>query len=265
VTKIAPNKYKIAVLILSILLAVESTALIFLLTRHRAVKKMPKVALPLKGKIAIVIDDWGYHLDNLRIARQIKYPFTASVLPRVGYSRVAAEELHGLGFEVILHLPMEPHEKYSLEKDTILVSSSEQDIINTIAQDLADLRYAVGVSNHMGSSVTEDPRVMSIVLRELKRRNLFFLDSLVSSHSICSDLAPGIKVKFIKRDIFLDNKEDADYIKVQMYKLKRKAQAYGYAVGIGHDRKVTLEVLREIMPEFEKEGYKFVFVSELVK
>ena len=72
-------------------------------------------------------------------------------------------------------------------------------------------------------------------------------------------------VGFVKRDIFLDNKEEAEYIKGQIYKLKRNAQMYGHAVGIGHDRKITLEVLKETMTELEREGYKLVFVSELVK
>jgi polysaccharide deacetylase 2 family uncharacterized protein YibQ len=40
---------------------------------------------------------------------------------------------------------------------------------------------------------------------------------------------------------------------------------YGQAIGIGHDRKITLEVLKEVMPSIEKEGYKFVFVSELIR
>ncbi len=48
-------------------------------------------------------------------------------------------------------------------------------------------------------------------------------------------------------------------------KLKNLSRKHGLAIGIGHDRKTTLEVLREAMPELEKEGFKFVFVSELVK
>jgi len=63
----------------------------------------------------------------------------------------------------------------------------------------------------------------------------------------------------------LDNQEDPVYIKGQIYKLKMKAKHYGRAMGICHDRKISLEVLKEIMSQLEKEGYKFVFVSELVK
>src|SRR3989338_9408006 len=170
-------------------------------------KKVIKIPTIPKGKIAIVIDDWGYNLDNLYLLDQIKHPFTASVLPRLAYSKAGALELHQRGFQIILHLPMEPHEKYRLEKNTILASMDEQAIINIIVQDLADIHYAIGVSNHMGSKATEDLRTMSIVLNELTKRNLFFLDSRVSPKTICSNLAAKLHVGFAKRDIFLDNKE----------------------------------------------------------
>jgi polysaccharide deacetylase 2 family uncharacterized protein YibQ len=44
-----------------------------------------------------------------------------------------------------------------------------------------------------------------------------------------------------------------------------RARIHGQAIGIGHNQKITLEVLKEAMPELEKEGYKFVYVSDLVK
>jgi polysaccharide deacetylase 2 family uncharacterized protein YibQ len=50
-----------------------------------------------------------------------------------------------------------------------------------------------------------------------------------------------------------------------MFRLKTKARIYGKAVGIGHDRPATLAALAEIMPQLEKEGFKFVFVSDLVR
>ncbi len=260
------QKYKIVILILSVFIVIESATLVVLLLRRRqAIKKMPKAALPVKGRIAIVLDDWGYNLDTLYIVEQIKYPFTASVLPRLEYSKAVALELHKLGFQIILHLPMEPHEKVRLEKNTVMTSMKEREIINIIGQDLDNINFAVGVSNHMGSKATEDLRTMRIILNELRKRNLFFLDSFVSPKTVCSDLAEKLQIRFIKRDIFLDNKENPEYINGQINKLKRKAMMYGYAVGIGHDRKITLEVLKETMPELEKEGYKLVFLSQLVK
>lgn len=257
--------YRIAILVLSILVAIESALLIFFgLSRP---KKRPEAvpAVVMRGKIAIVIDDWGYSLNNLPLASRIRYPLTFSVLPNLAYSQKIAEGMHQRGYEIILHLPLEPQEKYRLEKNTILTSMKEAAILNILKKDLASVPGASGVSNHMGSKASADYRTMEIIFKELKKKGLYFLDSLVSSQSVCSDLAHKMHLGFIKRDVFLDNQENPEYIKRQVRQLKLRSNLYGYAVGIGHDRKQTLEVLKEVMPELEREGYKFVFVSELVK
>jgi polysaccharide deacetylase 2 family uncharacterized protein YibQ len=97
----------------------------------------------------------------------------------------------------------------------------------------------------------------------IKKKHLFFLDSFVTGNSLAKQLAEEKKVRFAKRDVFLDNHPDPFYIRQQIEQLKKKARINGQAVGIGHDRKTTLEVLREELPGMEKEGYKFVFVSDL--
>lgn len=252
------QRYKIAIWVLSAAVIIQWVFMII-------ISRPKKIPLAIKGRIAIVIDDWGYNLNNLPILKQIKYPLTVSVLPNLNYSRTVAEELHKYGFEVILHLPLEPREKFRLEKNTIMAYMDEMAIRDILTQSLTHIPYAKGVSNHMGSRATEDLRTMEIIFKELKRRKLYFLDSLVSSESVCFDLAYKIRLGFAKRDVFLDNIEEAAYIRSQVDKLKVRAGIYGQAIGIGHDRKTTLEVLKEIMPQLEKEGYKFVFVSELVK
>ncbi|OGX15878.1 MAG: hypothetical protein A2166_01910 [Omnitrophica WOR_2 bacterium RBG_13_41_10] len=260
------RQYQVIIAILTFLVLLESIFILSLL-RPKA-KKIPPVSLApviIKGKIAIVIDDWGYNLHNLSAVERIKYPITASILPNINYSKRAAQELHQKGLEIILHLPMEPHEKYRLEENTIMTSMDETTIRGILEKDLADISYAKGVSNHMGSFATEDPRTVEIIFKELKKRKLYFLDSVVSSYSVASSLAKKLGVAFIQRSVFLDNEDDPVYIRSQIYKLKTKAKLHGSAVGIGHDRKVTLEVLNTVMPELEKEGYRFVFVSDLVK
>ena len=258
------RRYKIAVIILSCAVVLEGMV-IFGLTRSK--KPLPKArpAVTFKGKIAIVLDDWGYSLKNLGILEGIKYPLTLSVLPRLNYSAQVAGDLAKRGYEVILHLPMEPYERFRLEQNTILVSMGEQSIRQIIKEDLFSILSARGVSNHMGSRATSDTRTMSAVFKELKKRNLYFLDSLVSPKSVCGQLAKDLGLDFARRDIFLDNQQDPAYIKGQIYKLKALARMRGEAIGIGHDRKATLEVLKEVMPQLENEGYKFVYVSELVK
>ncbi|MDD4938777.1 MAG: divergent polysaccharide deacetylase family protein [Candidatus Omnitrophica bacterium] len=255
-------RYKKIVWALSFLVFIESSALIFLFIKLH--KKAPRAAA-IKGKIAIVLDDWGYNNDNLDTAARIKYPFTASVLPGLPYSRAVAQELNKNGVELLLHLPMEPKEKYNLEKNTIKSSMDKQSIARILERGLADIQYARGVNNHMGSKVTEDYKTIGVILSELKKRRLFFLDSLVTSQSVCQEAAQKARVGFAKRDIFLDNTDEPQYIKGQLSKLKKKARLHGSAIAIGHDRKNTLEVLEQEMPKLEKEGYKLVFVSELIK
>jgi polysaccharide deacetylase 2 family uncharacterized protein YibQ len=186
-------------------------------------------------------------------------------LPGLDLSRKVAERLHSLGLEVILHLPMEPKEKYRLEKNTILVTMDEKTIKDIFNADLDSIPYLKGVSNHMGSKATVDPKTVGVLLNEIKKRNLYFLDSLVTGRSVCKGVARKVGVRFARRDVFLDNLEEPEYIKRQLNELKAIAKTRGFGIGIGHDRKVTLEVLRKSIPELSRQGYKFVFVSELVK
>jgi len=160
---------------------------------------------------------------------------------------------------------MEPHEKLRLEKNTIMNNMDEAKIKNILDIDLEAIPHVKGASNHMGSSATENTNTMTVVLKDLKSRRMYFLDSFVSSTSVCANLAKEIGVGFARRDVFLDNSLDREYIKSQISKLKARAAARGYAIGIGHDRRVTLEVLAEVIPEIEKEGYRFVFVSDLLR
>lgn len=222
-------------------------------------------ALLGKGKIAIILDDWGYNLNNFSILEQIKVPLTLSILPNLAYSETVSQKAKDSGFQIMLHLPSEPMENIPLEENTILTSMNDKTIKGIVNSDLNSLLNVSGVNNHMGSKVTRDSKTLSIILGELKKRNLYFVDSYVMASSLGQDVASKMKIPFAKRDVFLDNKADYEYIRQQLNKLALKAKINGFAVGIGHDRKTTLEVLRDYIPELEKDGITFVFASELVK
>lgn len=253
--------------ILVVVVILEALAILHFWTALHPQKKKPfkkPAAAALKGKIAIVLDDWGYNQNNLEALKAIDYPLTLAVLPNLPYSKKISRESQAAGFEVILHLPLEPQENLRLERDTILVSMDEGRIIQILCDDLENIGAAKGASNHMGSRATSDSRVMSIIFGQLLKRKLYFLDSY-TGNSIGPILAHQMGLKFSRRDIFLDNNSDPEYIKRQIYKLKQKAIEHGKAIGIGHDRRNTLRVLREVMPQLSREGYKFVFVSELAR
>ncbi|PIQ90389.1 MAG: hypothetical protein COV71_04765 [Candidatus Omnitrophica bacterium CG11_big_fil_rev_8_21_14_0_20_41_12] len=257
------TKNKPLIVIFSILVLLLFVALILTPVHKRAPEK--KRIPVVKGRIAIVIDDWGYSLNNLAIIKEIKVPLTCAILPNLKNSKAVARQLNKLGFEIILHLPMEPKEKINLEKNTITSGMNEEQIRNILNADLNAVIFAKGINNHMGSRITEDSQISSVIMSEAKKHKLYFLDSFVTAKSICRQIAGKINIKFAKRDIFLDNQNDLVYIKEQLKKVKNLAAMRGSAIAIGHDRKNTLTVLKEMLPQLESEGYKFVFVSELVK
>ncbi|UCB57518.1 MAG: divergent polysaccharide deacetylase family protein [Candidatus Omnitrophota bacterium] len=252
------------ILILSILLAIIAiSALVFSL--KNIFLKPREEARP---KVAIIIDDWGYNLRCLNLLKQIDAPITVSVLPNLNYSSEIAEAAKSYDKEIILHLPLEPEEagrKIGLEEHTITSDMPDEEIIKNIELAFASVPYACGVSNHMGSCATGDVRLMSTTFAELKKRELFFLDNLVTNKSVCKELAAKMKIKFARRNIFLDNLDSYDYIKGQVEKLGDFARRKGQAVGIGHPKVTTLKVLKDMIPQMQAEGIEFVFVSELAE
>ncbi|MDD4878900.1 MAG: divergent polysaccharide deacetylase family protein [Candidatus Omnitrophica bacterium] len=238
---------------------------IFRLTLIRRVTPKPAPPKPKRPKLAIVLDDWGYNTKNLEALLQIDEPLTVSVLPDLPYSTLIAQKAKERGFEVILHMPMEPKAKMKLELMTLRTDMSENEIQAGLSKALLTVPGAAGVNNHEGSKATEDRRFMKIVFGELKKNNMFFLDSLVTNYSACEQTAKTAGVRFVKRSVFLDNESDPAYIKKQLESAMALALKNGSAVAIGHDRPNTIAVLKEAIPLIESKGIEMTYVSELAR
>jgi polysaccharide deacetylase 2 family uncharacterized protein YibQ len=141
----------------------------------------------------------------------------------------------------------------------------DKTIIKTLDAAIMSVPGLKGVSNHEGSKSTEDARIMTAILRELKRKGLYFFDSLTSQKSVCREVAASLGVAYASRDIFLDNESNVDHIKKQLMALRRMAFRKGRVIAICHDRKNTASALSEIMPELAGEGIEFVSLSEMVR
>ena len=232
--------------------------------RVAAIKKVEKIKQ--LAKVAIVLDDFGYNMQNLTAIFELETPITFSILPHLGYSKRVAEKALQENCQVILHLPLEPHkENKRLEKRTILCSMDKEEVVQLMDAAIASVPGLVGISNHMGSKATEDEVLMSIVLEKVRKDNLFFMDNLVTSNSVCKNTAHKTRTRFIQRSVFLDNESGLGYIKNQINELQDLALKTGWAVGVGHDRPNTVLAIKELIPEMKKSGIKFVFLSELAK
>ncbi|MFH0764454.1 MAG: divergent polysaccharide deacetylase family protein [Candidatus Omnitrophota bacterium] len=270
-------KPRIIIAAVSILGVILIAGLFFWLGRETrrppkiAEKKAAKVTAPVpkaakRAKVAIVMDDFGYNMNDLDTLFSINEPITLSILPSLRYSKTIAEYARGRGYEVILHLPLEPHRKdVKEEADTIRSGMADTEIVSRLAKEIESVPGASGVSNHMGSKSTEDKELMAAIFRYLKNRRLYFFDSLTSEKSVCRETAEAAGLKYARRDIFLDNTDRREYIEKQLAALKRMALRKGRAIAVCHDKKFTIAALAKMMPQMAKDGIEFVTLSDMVR
>lgn len=223
-----------------------------------------------KGYIILIIDDFGNHGDGTDEMIDLNIPITAAVMPFVPYSFEDAKAAHNANLEVILHLSMEPNigKKEWLGPRGITCDLSNDDIKTIIYDGLDEVKYAVGINNHMGSKATQDEKVMSAILEVAKEKNLFFVDSKTSPDSVASKIACNLSVPCFTRDVFLDGTKDTNHIRKQILKLGDIALKKGYAIGIGHvgieGGKPTAQAIKSVYPLLTKKGIRFITVTQLM-
>lgn len=226
---------------------------------------LPKIAV--RPKIAIVIDDLGGENEISQEILHWNVPLTLSILPFTPYSKVLAQQAHQRGREVILHLPMEPHgyPKTKPGEGVLLQEMEDEMLLRQLSRDLEAVPNIKGVSNHMGSRLMEDPAKLRIIMKELKRRDLFFLDSRTTPQTMGLQIAESIGVRATERSLFLDHSQDPEEIKRQLEKLAQLSLETGKAIGVGHPHPSTLKSLKEMIPRIKAKGIKIVPLSSLVE
>jgi len=221
---------------------------------------------PSGPRVAIIVDDIGAGLAPLNSLIALNVAITFSVLPDLRHSKDAVREIVDHHRELMLHLPMEPID--SLEhrpgSDALLVKMGEKEIRERVRRLLDLYPRIAGVNNHMGSRFTQDRDRMAVVLEEIKKRDLFFVDSLTTSRSVAYEEARRLGVPAARRDIFLDDVIHPDAVEKQIGRLIERAQEKGFAIAICHPHAVTLEALRDALGRFRAAGIRIVPVSELL-
>jgi len=222
-----------------------------------------------RKRIAILIDDIGYDLLPLDELLKIDASITFAILPYYAYSVDAANILHRAKREILLHLPMEPHTfpDENPGMGALFLSMSDRQIKEEVDKDLDAIPHLSGVNNHMGSKFMEDETKLDIVFRQLKKRNLFFVDSRTTPLSRGPEIARKLGLRFISRKIFIDN--DNDYMTIFRNLTTRIDREFDHkseaVVMIGHPHLKTIQALKEAIPVLKARGIDIVPVSALVQ
>lgn len=236
--------------------------------------------------IAIIVDDWGHRRDaTTRGFAELDFPLTFSILPGLRFSRQDALQATPLALpaggdggtpagppprrrrEIMLHLPMEPegYPDHDPGPDPLRVGMGRGEVAAILDAALAGVPGARGLNNHMGSAATADAALMSALADELAARDLFFLDSLTTPHSVAAARMRAAGVPTLVNRIFLDQSVTSrEQVRELLARLVKSARARGAAVGLCHPYPETLAILSEELPRLREQGLRMVTVSELL-
>lgn len=216
---------------------------------------LPVQALP---RLVLVIDDVG---DNLALGqRAVDLPgaVTIAVLPHTPHARALASRAAERGKTVMLHAPMSNHARRRTGPGTLHPQMERHAFLQVLRRNLAAVPHVRGVNNHMGSELTELPLPMAWLMRELRQRELFFLDSRTTRFTTAERQAHLQGTPHLRRHVFLDNRRTPEAIAAQFELWLAQAKREGLAVAIGHPYPETLAVLEQRLPGLLLRGVELI-------
>jgi polysaccharide deacetylase 2 family uncharacterized protein YibQ len=193
-------------------------------------------------------------------------PDTGAFLTYGGDLRRQTEAGRRAGHELIVHMAMEPlGANIDAGPDVLRAADPPGQLMAQLKQNLEAFDGYVGINNHMGSRFTASEPDMRLVLGELKRRGLLFLDSRTTATSVGAAVATQLGVPFAERDVFLDNVQAADAVEARLAEVERIARSRGEAIAIGHPHDATIAALAAWLPTLAERGFALVPLSTIVK
>ncbi len=219
-----------------------------------------QAAIPL----AIIIDDLGNDANAGQRIVDLPAKITLAILPHRPVGPKLAKLAHASGKEVMLHMPMQDIRESALGLGGLTLSLDKTEFKSRLRYAIDSLPHVRGINNHKGSLLTQENQQMAWVMKVLKRRQLYFVDSRTSKRTVAAEMAQRNAVPHIARQVFLDNEVSDAAITQRFAQLLKRAQREGYGVAIGHPYAATIRVLKRELAQLEQRGFKVVPVSELL-
>ncbi|SEI68443.1 divergent polysaccharide deacetylase family protein [Paenibacillus polymyxa] len=220
-------------------------------------------------RVAVIIDDLGNNMKGTEEILNLPVKITVAVMPFLPTTKRDAMEAHKRGHDVIVHLPMEPKQGKPewLGPGAIKANMTDEEVRAKVTAAIKDVPYAIGMNNHMGSKITSDKRIMSIVLDVCKEHGLFFVDSRTNYRSVVPELAAKKGMPPVRNDVFLDDVHTLAHVNRQLTKVVEWLAEHDNCVTIGHvgvSGMYTSLGLHSSVPKL-KDHAQFVGISDLVR
>ena len=190
-----------------------------------------------------------------------------SFLPHTAHARRLANLAYQLDKEVLLHLPMQSENGRPLGAGGLTEGMTRAELRTSIEESLSSIPRVVGVSNHMGSLLTQRREPMRWLMETIgeQKRTLFFVDSRTTAQSVAASMAERQGLPMLRRDVFLDPSRRAPAVVHQFGRLVAMAKDQGTALGIGHPYPETLSVLNRELRRLQTYGVRLVPLAVLLR
>ena len=234
------------------------------LTLSLATSLWPELALAEKAKLAIIIDDLGYHQRGCQDVLELPGPLNLAYLPHTPHAQEYARKAHQAGHTVMLHLPMTSHSFAKLGPGGLENTMASNQMKQIMRSSLDSIPYTSGFNNHMGSFLTEVEPAMQAIMEVAKEERLFFIDSRTTVKTVAQQAAIEADIPNLRRHVFLDNDTEDSALARQFNQALRRARKKDLTVIIGHPYPETIAFLKTRLTELEGQ-IELVSLKETLK
>lgn len=217
------------------------------------------------AQLIFVFDDGGQNLNHLNAFLSLPFPISVAVLPKLQYSKQAAEKVRQSGNELMLHQPMQAlNASANPGPGAIKPNMSDDEIISTLFTNINEIGPIAGMNNHEGSAITADIDKMALILKVVSENGIFFLDSRTNVETKVPYVSKEMGYGYYERNIFLDNVKTKENALTELKKGLAIANKNGSVIMIGHIWSADFlpSLLKEVYPELKEKGYSFSVVSK---
>jgi polysaccharide deacetylase 2 family uncharacterized protein YibQ len=216
-------------------------------------------------KIAIVIGGMGISASGTSDAFALPPAMTFAVSPYAADADKLAARARSEGHEVLLQVPMEPHDYPDNDPgpQTLLTSLTPEMNVSRLHWLMSRIQGYVGIAGYMGARFTASEQALRPVLADTAKRGLIYVDDGASSRSIARQIAGAQNMSFAKADVALDPYAGSQQVDQALARLELLARDNGAAVGVVAAQPAAVARIAAWAKQVESRGFVLVPISML--
>lgn len=219
---------------------------------------------PPRGYLILVMDDIGYQREPVEFLSGLSIPVIYSLLPHTPYGKSLYESLITTTENLFLHLPLESEKPWENRDPLLLtIKGGREEWERLFSLALKEYPEVKGFNNHKGSKFTKDAQSSRFLVEKSLEKGLLLLDSLTTPESKILPICKMTSALCASRDIFLDHTRTDEEMKESFLQFAKIAEKKGIAIAIAHPHKKTVLFLKEYIPFYEREGFRWGGVKVL--